>query len=157
MFGRKKAIKENYHAFATGKLIKLDDIPDQVFSKRIMGDGFGIEPSRGEIFSPISGEVTMVFPTGHAYGITTPDGVEVLLHLGVDTVELDGKGFAGKVKQGDKVKQDELLTVMDLDAIKAAGKPTVCMLIFTSGQKIHLNHEGEAVAAKQDDLFTFVD
>ncbi len=145
-FGKKKK-EENFVSFGTGKLVALDKVPDQVFSTKMMGDGFAIDITEGEIYAPVSGTATMVFKTGHAFGITTDEGVEVLLHLGVDTVELDGKGFAGKVQQGDSIIQGQLLTTMDLDTIRAAGKPTISMCIFTSGENVKLLKEDADVKA----------
>ena len=87
-FGKKK--KNQYLAFMSGQVLPLEKVEDQVFSSKMMGDGLAIEPTANEVVSPVDGEVTVVFPTGHAYGIVTKSGVEILLHLGFDTVELDG-------------------------------------------------------------------
>lgn len=160
IFKKKTESKEEtkevvYHAFGTGKIIPLDDVPDQVFAQRMMGDGFAIDLTDNKIVSPVDGEVILVFPTGHAFGLKTPEGVEILLHLGIDTVELNGEGFDGKVKQGDKVKAGDVLTIMDLDKIRAAGKSVVSPFILTSGQKVELKKAHQDVTPEDTDLFEF--
>lgn len=151
-----KSAQEQFKAFGTGKIVALENVPDQVFSQRIMGDGFAIDVADGAIYAPVSGNISMIFPTGHALGLVTEDGTEVLLHLGIDTVELNGAGFKGVVKQGDDVKQGDLLTTMDLESIREAGKSTISMLIFTSGQKIQNVQEGLEVTPESDSFFEFV-
>ncbi len=96
-----------------GKIITLDEVEDKTFSSRAMGDGFAIIPSGKDIFAPVSETLTLAFPTGHAYGIQTDDGKEILIHIGMDTVELDGMGFDCKAKQGQKIKQGDLLCTFD--------------------------------------------
>lgn len=156
MFFKKKVKKdESYGAFVNGVVMGLEAMPDQVFSQKLMGDGFAIEPTDGIVVAPTSGDVTVVFPTGHAYGITREDGVEVLIHLGVDTVELGGEGFEPKVKVGDKVKRGDVICHMDLEKIKAHGKPTISAFILTSGQTINLKRNNEPVTVDSTDIFTF--
>lgn len=154
MFGLFKKNKESYRSFGTGKVLSLTDVPDQVFSTKMMGDGFAIELTDGNVYAPVSGDVTLVFPTGHAFGITDANGVEMLIHLGIDTVELSGKGFKSVVKQGDKVSQGDLLTTIDLDYIKEQGKSVVSPFILTSGQSITLLKEGEQVTPESEEIFS---
>lgn len=116
-----------------GTLIALEKVEDQVFSQKAMGDGVAVEPSEGVFYAPISGTLETVFPTGHAYGIRSTDGKEVLIHIGIDTVELDGKGFSLQVKQGDKVKAGDKIVTVDLNAVREAGYKTTTMLIQTDG------------------------
>lgn len=149
-FGKKK--KNQYLAFMSGQVLPLEKVEDQVFSSKMMGDGLAIEPTANEVVSPVDGEVTVVFPTGHAYGIVTKSGVEILLHLGIDTVELDGKGFTSHVNVGDKVKAGDLLAEMDLREIEAAGKPRTSMMIFTSGETIEILKPMENVSIKDEDI-----
>lgn len=148
-------VKEVYRAFGTGKVVPLNEVPDQVFAQKMMGDGFAIELTDNKVVAPISGEVILVFPTGHAFGLKTQDGVEILLHLGIDTVELNGEGFSSQVAQGDQVKQGDVLTIMDLDHIKNAGKSVVSPMIFTSGQEIELLKGHQDVTPESEGLFEF--
>jgi glucose-specific phosphotransferase system IIA component len=111
-----------------------------------MGDGIAINPRSGKIYAPYSGEITVAFPTGHAYGMKTAGGKEVLIHIGMDTVELNGKGFKPAVKQGDKVRQGDLLTEIDLDYIRSQGKPVITPVIFTDGTAVELLKKGEVQA-----------
>lgn len=113
-----------------GKLVPLAEINDQAFSTGALGKGLGIIPSDNQIVAPVSGEVSAVFPTKHAIGIKTEQGVEVLIHIGIDTVELDGKHFDTIVTQGDQVKQGQLLSTVDFDGIQNDGyDPTVIVVI----------------------------
>lgn len=123
----------------TGKRISLDQVPDQVFSAKIMGDGFAIEPSDGEVVAPIDGEVVHLFPTKHAIGLKTKEGLEVLIHVGIDTVELNGEGFESFVGVGQKVKKGTLLLKVDLQKIEEKGKPTVTPVVFTNLSDWELN------------------
>ncbi|EOL43539.1 beta-glucoside-specific PTS transporter subunit IIABC [Enterococcus caccae] len=116
----------------TGTIVSLDKVEDQVFSSGALGKGVAIEPTLGELYAPANGEITTLFPTGHAVGITTEDGAEVLMHIGMDTVEMDGDGFDILVKQGDKVKQGDLLVKFDIEKIKAAGHPVVTPIVVTN-------------------------
>ncbi|MBO0466999.1 PTS glucose transporter subunit IIA [Enterococcus plantarum] len=116
----------------TGTIVPLEKVEDQVFSSGALGKGIAIEPTVGELYAPANGEITTLFPTGHAVGITTEDGVEVLMHIGMDTVEMDGDGFELVVKQGDKVKQGDLLVKFDIEKIKAAGHPVVTPIVVTN-------------------------
>ena len=132
-----------------GQLILLKDVPDSVFSQKLMGDGFAIIPQSQVVVSPISGVAESVFPTGHAVGIKTKDGIECIVHIGLDTVELNGEPFTMHVKKGDKVKKGQLLVDVDLKAIEAAGKETATAVIITNGKAANLIKSG-AVDAKTD-------
>ena len=116
----------------TGTVINLADVPDPVFSSKAVGDGLGVEPDDGAIVSPVDATVTMVAGTGHAIGFKSQSGLEVLLHLGVDTVELEGAPFDLSVTVGDTVKAGQLLGTMDLEAVHAAGKATTAIVVLTS-------------------------
>lgn len=115
-----------------GQVVPIDDVADPVFSQKMMGDGFGIEPDNGEIYSPIHGRVTSVFPTEHAVGLETDNGLEVLVHIGIDTVELEGGPFDVKVKEGDKVTPETLLATVDFEAVTEAGKGDTVIIVFTN-------------------------
>jgi PTS system beta-glucosides-specific IIC component len=116
----------------TGNVIALSDVKDEAFSSGAMGQGLGIEPTEGKVYAPVDGEITTFFPTGHAIGITGDNGAEILIHVGMDTVELNGKGFTPKKKQGDHVKKGELLLEFDMNVIKEAGYSTVTPVIVTN-------------------------
>lgn len=118
-------------ACAKGKVIPLAEVKDEVFASGVLGKGCGIIPESGDIFSPVSGTVEMIFPTKHAIGIKTAQGVEALIHIGINTVEIDGKGFQSFVKQGDKVSKGQLLESVDLKGIIEAGYDPTVMLIIT--------------------------
>lgn len=123
-------------AAVDGTYVPLEDVSDPIVAEGHLGKGFAIEPSGSKVVAPVAGTLTAVFPTGHAYGITTSQGIEVLVHLGVDTVDLKGKGFTPAVKTGQKVKAGDLLCTMDADAIRAAGKDPVAMVIVTNGDQV---------------------
>lgn len=114
----------------------LESVNDGMFSEKIMGDGIVVIPSDGNFYSPVTGILESVFPTGHAYGIRTEAGEEILIHIGLDTVELKGNGFQAHVKQGQKIHMGDPLATVDLEKVKASGYSTATMVIVTSGQAI---------------------
>lgn len=115
-----------------GRVVPLNEVKDQVFSSGAMGKGIAIDPANGTLVAPADGMITTLFPTGHAIGLTTTDGVEILMHIGMDTVELEGKGFEIFVKQEDQVKKGDLLVKFDLSLIKEAGYSTVTPIVVTN-------------------------
>lgn len=115
-----------------GAVIPLDKVEDEVFSSAIMGKGIGIEPFDGRVVSPVNGTITTLFPTQHAIGITSDAGAEILIHIGLDTVELEGKYFSAKVQQGTEVLQGELLVEFELEEIKKAGYPVTTLIVITN-------------------------
>lgn len=145
----KKKEKEEFVSPMKGILVAIDQIPDPVFAQKCMGDGFGIDLSDGIVVAPMSGEVVSTFPTGHAYGIRTKDGIEILIHIGMDTVELQGTGFQPKVMIGDVVHQGDVLVEVDVDLIRSKGKSLVSPVIFTSGQNIKLSKPGREVQLQE--------
>ncbi|RFU65445.1 PTS sugar transporter subunit IIA [Peribacillus glennii] len=134
LFG-KKTSEEVITAPITGKLVQLEDVPDPVFSERMMGDGLAIDPVEGVVVAPLDARVLQVFPTKHAVGLETSNGIEILIHIGLETVSLNGEGFESFVKEGDKVKQGDKLISFDLDIIRAKAKSTVTPIIITNGDK----------------------
>lgn len=122
----------------TGRVLDLDDVSDKVFADRLMGDGFAIELTESEVVSPVDGVVEMTYPSKHAFGLKADSGEEILIHIGMDTVELNGKGFESFVETNDRVKKGQLLCKIDLDYVKSQGKSLVSPVIFTSGEKINL-------------------
>ena len=115
-----------------GEIIALEDTPDAVFASGAIGKGVAIEPSVGEVVAPADGVIRLLFPTNHAIGLATDDGAELLIHVGMDTVALDGKGFTAHVVQGSKVKKGQLLLSFDIDTIKEAGYPVTTPIIVTN-------------------------
>ena len=126
-----------------GQVKPLSQATDPVFSSGVMGQGVVIEPSQGELVSPVNGTVTVLFPTKHAVGIVSEEGVEMLMHIGMDTVSLDGKGFEAHVEQGDKVVVDQQLISFDMDVIKEAGLVTETPVIITNQDDFQADVEGD--------------
>lgn len=117
-----------------GRVVRLESVPDEVFSKKVLGDGCGIIPESGEIFSPVDGVVTSIADTNHAFGFLSDDGQEVLVHFGLDTVSLGGEGFSPKVKVGDRVTKGMLVCVADLDFVVKKGLNPVTCLVVCDGE-----------------------
>ncbi len=131
-----KDLTEEVYSVADGQVVGLEQVKDPVFAQKMMGDGFAVEPANGNIVSPVSGTVSSIFPTKHAFGIVTEAGLEVLVHIGLDTVSLEGKPFTVHVAEGQKVAAGDLLVTADLDAIRAAGRETSTVVVFTNGDAI---------------------
>ncbi|MGL9747133.1 PTS transporter subunit IIBC [Enterococcus sp. DIV0170] len=135
-----KGLQADIVAPANGELIPIDKVEDDVFSQKMMGEGFAVVPENGEIASPIAGTIVSIFPTKHAIGIKTDDDIEVLLHMGIDTVDLGGDAFEIKVREGEKVKAGKIVASADLATIQKAGKMTTMIVVFTNGDKIDNYH-----------------
>lgn len=153
LFNKKNEIE--VFAPLQGKVVKLNEIPDPVFSSGMMGDGVGIEASENLVKAPFDGEVVTLFPTNHAIGLINAEGVEVLIHVGINTVEMNGEGFKAHVAQGDKVKQGELLLEFDADLIHEKGYSSVTPVIITNSaelKSIQINNKENIDFS--DELFT---
>ena len=151
-FGQSKTVL----APIRGKVLAQADIPDETFAQGILGPGCGIEPTGKTVYAPFDGTVEQVASTLHAVGLTSEDGIEILVHVGMDTVEMNGKGFKALVKEGDKVKAGTPLLKVDLDAIRAAGHPTATAIIVTNGDdlgELKMLAEGDILAGTP--LFKF--
>lgn len=135
-----KGLKAEIVAPANGELIPIDKVQDDVFSQKMMGEGFAVVPENGDIASPIAGTIVSIFPTKHAIGIKTEDEIEVLLHMGIDTVDLGGEAFDIKVREGEKIKAGKIVATADLAKIQEAGKMTTMIVVFTNGDKIENYH-----------------
>jgi glucose-specific phosphotransferase system IIA component len=122
-----------------GELVALESINDDVFSKKLVGDGVAIIPSSRMITAPINGIITRIFPTKHAFMITSPNGIEVMVHVGLDTVELNGEGFTCLVKEGESVNQASAILEVDFEFIKSKGKDIVTPIIITSDKNIEID------------------
>lgn len=134
LFGKSpKQTEETFIAPLTGTVKKIEDVPDPVFSQKMMGDGIAIEPTDGEVVSPVDGEIVQFFHTRHAIGIRSNTGLEILIHVGLDTVTMNGEGFTGHVKEGDKVKAGDKLISFDLELIKEKATSTITPVVITNG------------------------
>ncbi|HEH3093534.1 TPA: PTS transporter subunit EIIC [Staphylococcus aureus] len=127
------------HAPLTGEVTPLSEVPDQVFSEKMMGDGIAIKPSQGDVRAPFNGKVQMIFPTKHAIGLVSDSGLELLIHIGLDTVKLNGEGFTLHVEEGQEVKQGDLLINFDLDYIRNHAKSDITPIIVTQGNITNLD------------------
>ena len=123
-------------AHLVGTVVPLVDVKDPTFSSGALGAGIAVEPTEGKLYAPADGKITVAFPTGHAYGLRTEDGLDLLMHIGMDTVELDGKYFTPKVAKGDTVKRGDVIAEFDIPAIKAAGYPLATPLVITNSKKL---------------------
>ncbi|WP_271397993.1 PTS sugar transporter subunit IIA [Salinicoccus roseus] len=134
LFGKKNDVDKEIEITSplNGKYVKLEDIPDPVFAEKMMGEGFGVDPTDGEVVAPVAGTVMQVFPTNHAVGIKTNNGLEVLIHIGLETVAMEGKGFAGHVSEGDKVEKGDKLVTFDMDLVKSEANSTISPVIITN-------------------------
>lgn len=124
------------YAPVTGTALPLERIPDPVFSQGVLGPGCGIEPEKGAIYAPFHGKITQLADTRHAIGITSTDGLEVLIHVGIDTVDMDGRGFSAKVSEGKSVKKGDLLLEFSLAEIRAAGHPATTVVLVTNADEV---------------------
>ena len=133
---KKKSQTVGLVAPVSGHLVPITEVNDPVFSTKMMGDGFAVIPAAGEVRSPVSGKIVSVFDTKHAISIQTDNGLEVLVHLGIDTVELKGAPFKVYVNENDTIQAGDKIADMDLTALKAAGKDNSVMVIFTNSNSI---------------------
>ena len=133
MFNFLKKNKENIIVSPqNGDVIPITEVPDQAFADKILGDGVAIIPEDGKVFSPVDGKIVQITDTLHAYGIQTDDGTDILIHIGIDTVELKGEGFKSFVSEGQKVKAGDCIAEADLDLIKEKGYPVHTPVIITN-------------------------
>ncbi|WP_121616088.1 glucose-specific PTS transporter subunit IIBC [Virgibacillus halodenitrificans] len=150
------AINESISSPLSGELVPLTEVPDDVFAGKMMGDGFAIVPEDGEIVSPVNGKIVNLFPTKHAIGILSEGGKEILIHVGIDTVNLKGEGFEPLVKEGDEVKQGQPLLKADLAYIEKHAKSTITPIVFTNlkdGETVTIERNG-SVSANEANIIT---
>lgn len=136
----------------SGRLLPLSQVPDQAFSQKILGDGFAIDPTDGKVLSPVDATVVQIFRTGHAIGLETDSGVEILIHIGIDTVKLNGKGFTALVQNGQKVKAGQELISFDLELIKSIAPSMITPIVFTNMERvanIQAKSKGDAKAGEE--------
>lgn len=132
----KEIRKDLLFAPSNGVVVPVTEVADPVFSQKIMGDGFALRPTDGKVNSPVKGKILSIFETKHAIGILTPNGAEILVHMGLDTVELKGEPFTVHVTVGQEVTPETLLAEMDLEKVKAAGKATDIVVVMTNSEKM---------------------
>ncbi len=147
-------------AFLSGKAIAITEVPDQVFSQKVLGDGLAIEPTDSTLVAPADGEISVVMDgSNHACGMKLANGMEILMHIGLDTVDMNGDGFTAHIKEGDKVKAGDRLISFDPAKIKAAGHPATTMLVITEEAKgcKPVFHTGKTVTAGRDTIMTLED
>lgn len=130
----KKSNNHQIYAPVNGTIVPLEEVPDPVFSQKMMGEGVAMIPSEGKVLSPVNGKVVQVPDTKHAVGIESEDGMEILIHIGLDTVELKGEGFTPKVSVGDQVSVGDLLMEFDLDYIRNNAKDVITPIVITNSQ-----------------------
>ncbi|AVQ33183.1 PTS glucose transporter subunit IIA [Staphylococcus muscae] len=149
LFGKGNEASKDIKIYApiTGEYVKVEDIPDPVFAQKMMGDGFGIKPTEGKVVSPIEGVVDNVFPTKHAIGLKADNGLEVLVHIGLDTVQLNGEGFETLVESGDRVNVGDALVSFDLDYINENAKSIISPIIITNFADHVESHQFQEVTA----------
>ncbi len=131
----------NLVAPLTGKVVPLNEVPDQVFSEKMMGDGVAIVPSDNAVYSPIDGVVASVFQTKHAIALRSNEGAEILIHMGLDTVNLKGEGFEIKVSDGEKVSKGKLLAYFDIKKVTDCGYEVITPIILLNGDQFEINHQ----------------
>ena len=131
LFGKKEEINPNHvYAPMAGEAVAISEVPDPTFSSGAMGNGIAIKPTDGKVCAPVNGTVDMMFDTGHAVTLVSDNGIEILIHVGLETVGLEGKPFQIKVQNGQKVKKGDILMIADLAAIEAAGLPTITPVLI---------------------------
>ena len=138
LFGKKekeKTAAKVIYSPLKGNVVPLSEVGDPVFSEGMMGPGVGIVPEEGKLYSPVDGEITVAFHTGHAVGLKTSDNMEVLIHIGIDTVKMNGDGFKVHMKEGDKVKAGDQLGAFDRDIIQAANLDDTVLLLVTNANE----------------------
>ncbi len=140
----------------TGNSVSLGDVPDPVFSQKMMGDGIAFSPSEGKVVAPADAKVLNVFPTKHAIGLEATGGLEILIHIGLDTVNMKGEGFNVHVAEGDQVKKGDLLVTYDLDLVSEKATSTITPMIISNGDIVKNmdKHENTATVAGETPVLT---
>jgi len=154
LFGGKAEEVNPNHIYApmAGQAVAISEVPDPTFSSGMMGNGIAIQPTDGKVCSPVNGTVDMMFDTGHAVSLVSDAGAEILIHVGLETVGLNGAPFTIKVKSGDKVKKGQVLMIADLDAIKAAGLPTITPVLICNSDDYTTFNTTVGQAVTNDDV-----
>jgi len=132
--------REQIHAPLTGKVVLLEEVPDPVFSEKMMGDGVAIVPIQSQVFSPVDGEILNVFPTKHAISIRSKTGAELLIHMGLETVKLNGEGFNVLVENGDKIKKGSPIAEFDIEKVSNTGTNVITPIILVNGDQFKIEN-----------------
>lgn len=140
-FQKKRKIIEDVKACFDGEIIALEDVNDPMFAKKILGDGIAIQPTNHTLYAPVSGKVSAIFDTKHAIGFTLNNGAEILIHIGLDTVELEGEGFQLQVSVGDQVGAGDVIGKVDFESIKARGKEIITPILLTKTKQYLLQYK----------------
>ena len=154
---KKKSSKQTDNILApmSGRVIPIEQVPDEAFAGKLLGDGLAIQPENGKIYAPVDGEVATVAETLHAYGIRRKDGLEILIHVGLDSVRLQGRGFTSHVKPGDSVKAGDLIAEVDLSLLAKEKVPTITPVVICSGAEgLSLQMAKGKVTAGKDPLIS---
>lgn len=151
-FAEKIGAGETFKSPVIGQMISLSEVKDDIFSSKVMGEGIAIVPSKGALYAPVDGEVTLLFETNHALGMKTDHGVEVLFHIGIDTVQLEGQYFHPKVQAGDRVQAGDLLIEFDLEKIMEAGYDPVTLAVVTNTDQYDIKVQPLQEVNRQDTL-----
>ncbi|GIO18866.1 putative phosphotransferase enzyme IIA component YpqE [Oceanobacillus oncorhynchi subsp. incaldanensis] len=156
LFKKKGSNEIELFAPVDGEIVPLEEVPDPVFSEQMMGDGIAIKPFNGKVISPVDGDIVQVFPTKHAVGVKAGNGAEILIHIGLETVALDGEGFTVRVKEGDKVKKGDPLVDIDLAVVSEKASSTVTPMLITNMNDIETldKQDVKQVRASEDVVIT---
>lgn len=156
IFGSDDQTEVEIKAPLTGEIVALEEVPDEVFAAKTVGDGVAIKPTKNKLVAPAEGVIRQLFPTGHAVGIETEAGVELLIHIGVDTVDLDGEGFEKLAQEGDQIKAGDELIKFNLDYIAEQAPSTITPVVITNvDQMVEFTvAEAAEVTAGEDKLLT---
>ncbi|QDJ12948.1 PTS glucose transporter subunit IIA [Mergibacter septicus] len=152
LFGSKdsKSVEVEIFAPLTGEIVNIEDVPDVVFSEKIVGDGIAIRPTGDEIVAPVDGVIGKIFETNHAFSMESDDGIELFVHFGIDTVELKGEGFQRIAQEGQKVKKGETIIKLDLSLLESKAKSILTPVVVSNMDEIsHMDKKtGETVAGE---------
>ncbi|AGT33826.1 PTS glucose transporter subunit IIA [Geobacillus genomosp. 3] len=154
-FGKQQPKEETITAPLDGTIVPLEDVPDPVFAQKMMGDGIAIDPADGDVVAPVDGEIVQLFPTKHAIGLRSEAGVELLIHVGIDTVSMNGEGFTAYVKAGDRVKRGERLLSVDFSLVRDKAKSAVTPIIITNGDALESLEKKAGTSATKGETVLF--
>lgn len=154
-FGKQQLKEETITATLDGTIVPLEDVPDPVFEQNMMGDGIAIDPADGDVVAPVDGEIIQLFPTKHAIGLRSAAGVELLIHVGIDTVSMNGEGFTAYVKAGDRVKRGDRLLSVDLPLVREKAKSAVTPIIITNGDALESLEKKAGTSAAKGETVLF--